>query len=153
MFKILKKPYPFNNDLRHNAKVVFFISIIIFAFFFFFEPFNVKNLTLKQKTAISAYISLITFGTLAFNMLVLPAYFKKIFSPKKWNILKEILWNLWLLITVAAAYLIYFHFYPVMNFKFIDIVKILLVAFFAISILIFFNYQRLLKLNLKSALE
>ncbi len=153
MLKILKKPYPFNNDLNHNAKVAFFISIVIFALFFFFEPFNINDLTTKQKAIISAYVALITFATLAFNMVVLPAYFKKIFSPKHWNVMREILWDSWLLLTVAAAYFVYFYFNPIMKFNFVDIAKILLVAIFAIAILISLNYQRLLKINLKAALE
>jgi len=153
MLKFLQKPYPFNNDLIHNAKVVFFISIVLGLFLFFFEPFNFNSFSLRDKLFISTIISLITFAVLSFNMIVLPAYFKNIFDSQKWNIFKEFLWNLWLFIGVSLGYLVYYFFNP--NFEILpkDVATIFLISIFAIFILVILNQNRLVKLNLNAAIE
>ncbi len=153
MLEFFKKPYPFNNDLIHNAKIIFFISVVLGGFLFFFEPFNFNEFNLKEKLTVSSVISLITFAGLSFNMIVMPSYLRNIFSVKKWNVFKEILWNMWLIIFTAAGYFLYFRFNFVFEIKPYDIVKIVLISFFAVSVLVVLNQNRLVKLNLNDALE
>ncbi len=153
MLKFFKKPYPFNNDLKHNAKVVFFISVIIGGFLFFFEPFNFNEFTLNERVIISLVISVITFAVLSFNMIVVPSFIKSFMDTQKWNVFKEILWNIWLLITVAFGYFVYFRFNPIFEIAPDDALKIILISIFAISILVVLNQNRLMKLNVHLALE
>lgn len=153
MFEFLKKPYPFNNDLRHNAKVVFFIGVAIGLFLFFFEPFNFNEFSLREKFTISSTISLITFAVLSFSMIIIPSYFKKLFSRNTWNVLKEIIWNTWIIISLIIGYYLYFRFNSVFLIQPADVLKIILISFFAVSILVILNKNRLVKLNLNVALE
>lgn len=153
MLKFLRRPYPFNNDLIHNAKVVFFISFVLGLFLFFFEPFNFNSLTSRDKFFISSIISLITFSVLSFNMIVLPAYFKNIFDPQKWNILKEFFWNFWLFVTVSLGYLIYYIYNPNFEISPQHVATIFLISTFTIFILVILNQNRLVKLNLNAAIE
>ena len=37
MFKFLKNQYPFNDDLKYNSKLIFFISIGVLAFLYLFQ--------------------------------------------------------------------------------------------------------------------
>jgi len=152
MLKFLKKAYPFNNDLKHNAKVVFFISVIIGGFLFFFEPFNFNEFSNRERVIISSVISLITFAVLSFNMMVIPSFIKSFMDTQKWNIFKEILWNIWLLITVSFGYYIYFRFNPIFEIAPNDALKIILISILAISILVILNQNRLMKLNVNLAL-
>jgi hypothetical protein len=152
MLKFLKKAYPFNNDLKHNAKVVFFISVIIGGFLFFFEPFNFNEFSNRERIIISSVISLITFAVLSFNMMVIPSFIKSFMDTQKWNIFKEILWNIWLLITVSFGYFIYFRFNPIFEIAPNDALKIILISILAISILVILNQNRLMKLNVNLAL-
>lgn len=153
MLKFLNKPYPFNNDLIHNAKVVFFISFVLGLFLFFFEPFNFNSFGTQQKLIISLVISLITFAVLSFNMIVLPAYLKNIFESHKWTILKEFFWNLWLFISVTVGYFIYYIFNPYFDILPRDVVTIFLISTFAMFILIILNQNRLVNLNLNVAID
>lgn len=153
MLKFLLKPYPFNNDLIHNAKVVFFISIVLGLFLFFFEPFNFNSFGTQQKLIVSSVISLITFAVLSFDMIVLPAYLKNIFESHKWTILKEFFWNFWLFISVTIGYFIYYIFNPYFEISPKDVATIFLISTFAIFILVILNQNRLVKLNLNAAIE
>ncbi len=152
MLKFLKKAYPFNNDLKHNAKVVFFISVIVGGFLFFFEPFNFNEFSDNERIVIALVISVITFSVLSFNMIVLPSFIKSFMDTQRWNIFKEILWNIWLLISVAMGYFVYFRFNPIFEIAPNDAIKIILISIFAISILVILNQNRLMKLNINQAL-
>lgn len=127
----------------------------MFLFFFFFEPFRVNVLTTKQKLNTSFLLSGITFAILSFYLLVLPAYLKDFFSKKKWFVLTEIIWDFWLMINVFVGYFIFFKYSGnhLISLTIVDSLKILFLAALVITIVIVFNYQRILKLNLKNAIE
>ncbi len=152
MLKFLKKAYPFNNDLKHNAKVVFFISVIVGGFLFFFEPFNFNEFSYNERIIIALVISVITFSVLSFDMMVLPSFIKSFMDTQRWNVFKEILWNIWLLTSVAMGYFVYFRFNPIFEIAPNDAIKIILISIFAISILVILNQNRLMKLNVNQAL-
>lgn len=153
MFKFLRKPYPFNIDPIHNAKIIFFISIVFGLFLFFFQPFNIDALPTTSKLTISALVSIITFAILSFNLLVLPSYFAKVFRSERWNIFKEIIWNTWLLGLLATAFFFYFRYANIKSFDGIEFAKIVLIGIFPISILVFLNQNRLIRQNLSDAMD
>ncbi len=153
MLEFLKKPYPFNSDLMHNAKVVFFIGAAIGLFLFFFEPFNFNEFSLREKFIVSSLISLITFAVLSFSMIIIPSYFKKLFSRNTWNVLKEIIWNTWIIISLIIGYFFYFRFNSIFVIQPADVLKIILISFLAVSILVVLNRNRLVKLHLNVAVE
>jgi len=148
-----KKPYPFNSDLIHNAKIIFLISIVIGLFLFFFQPFGMDILPGKNIFTISALVSLITFAILGFNLLVLPSYFTTIFDNEKWIILKEIIWNFWLFATLIGGYFIYFTYAKLNYFNSLEMAKVVLLSLVPIAILVVLNQNRLLKINLNDAIE
>lgn len=153
MLKFLKKPYPFNTDPIHNAKVIFFISIVFALFLFFFQPFDINTLPVKSKLTISIIVAIITFAILSFNLLIIPSYLTNLFRNDKWNILKEILWNTWLLSLLAIGYFFYFKYTNINSFDGIAFAKIVLIGIVPITILVFLNQNRLLKLNLNDAMD
>ncbi len=153
MIKFLKKPYPFNTDMIHNAKIIFFISFVFGIFMFFFQPFELLNSTFTIKISISAIVAGITFAILSLNLLVLPSYITRLFDNEKWNIFKEILWNTFLLAQLAAAYFFYFKYAKLGTFNGIVFAKIVAISIVPISILVLLNQNRLLQLNLNDALD
>lgn len=154
MLKFLKKAYPFNTDLIHNAKIIFFISVVLGLFMFFLQPFNLYELPVKSKLTISSLTAIITFAILSFNLLVLPSYFTRLFVTEKWNIWKEIIWNTWMLSTLVASYFLYFQYAKLgSSYTGITFAKIILIGVIPISILVFLNQNRLLKLNLNDAMD
>ncbi|MBN2892980.1 MAG: LytTR family transcriptional regulator DNA-binding domain-containing protein [Bacteroidales bacterium] len=153
MIKFLKRPYPFNTDLIHNAKIIFFISVIFGLFLFFLQPFNLNELGFSEKLTISGMTAIITFAILSFNLLVLPSYFTKIFTTDKWNILKEIIWNTILISELATGYFFYFKYANIGDFTGLAFVRIVIFGVVPITILVFFNQNRLLKMNLSDAVD
>jgi len=153
MFRFLNKKYPFNSDPIHNAKIIFFISVVFGLFLFFFQPFNIGGLPQKSKLTVSFIFAVITFAVLSFNLLVLPSYLVKIFRNENWKIFKEIIWNTWLLGLLATSYFFYFRYANIVSFDEIEFAKIVLIGIIPITILVFLNQNRLLRQNISDAME
>ena len=153
MLEFLNKPYPFNDDLKHNTKIIFFISVGVFVFLFLFQPLQIDELATRDKYFLVIGLGIITFLSLSLNLLILPSLFPKILNGLAWNIKKEILWDLWILFTVSVGYFLYYKALGIMEFGFSMIIKLILIAIVPISVLITFNRNRLLRSHLKSANE
>jgi hypothetical protein len=153
MLEFLNKPYPFNDDLKHNTKVIFFISTGVFVFLFLFQPLQIDALATRDKYFLVIGMGITTFLSLSLNMLILPSLFPKILNGSSWNIKKEIFWDLWILFTVSVGYFLYYKALGIMEFGFDMIIKLILIAIVPISVLITFNRNRLLRTHLKSANE
>jgi hypothetical protein len=151
MFSFLKNPYPFNDDLKHNAKIIFFISIGVFLILLLFQPFNISDLDTRHKLYLVGGIGVITFLSLSINLLMIPSFFPRIFLHKEWMIWKEILWNFWILSTIGAGYFFLYRTLSLFEFDGYMIIKLLLISVVPLTLLIFFNQQRLLKIHLRTA--
>jgi len=153
MFKFLNKPYPFNDDLKHNAKVIFFISIGVLIFLILFQPFNLESIPNEKKFYLISAIVIVTFLGLTLNLMIVPSIIPKLFINTNWNVKKEILWNLWLLFTITSGNILYYNYLGLLEFDLVLILKIILYGVVPISVLITINQERLLRYNLKTALE
>lgn len=86
------------------------------------------------------------------NLIVLPSIFPKIFYSNIWNIKKEIIWNIWILLTISGSdLLLYSQLFNIFDIHFSDIGKIVLLGFLPVAVLIVINQDRLLRSHLKSA--
>lgn len=152
MLKFLKKPYPFNEDLRHNAKIIFFISLGVLAFLLIFQPIEISTFSKKEIFYLVTGLAVSTFLILSFNLIVLPSLFPKIFNNKGWNIKKEIIWNLWILLAISSSdFMFYSKLFGVFDINFKDIINIILLGVLPVAVLIIINQERLLKAHLRSA--
>lgn len=152
MLKFLNKPYPFNDDLRHNAKIILFISLGVLAFLFVFQPIEIDAFSKKEIIHLVFGLAISTFLVLSVNLIVLPSLFPKIFYNNIWNIKREIIWNLWILLTISSSDLLFYtQLFDVLEIRFLDIGKIVLLGFLPVAVLIVINQERLLRSNLKSA--
>jgi hypothetical protein len=151
MFKFLNKPYPFNDDLKYNSKLIFFISIGVLAFLYLFQPLDVSLMDNKQKIYVVIGLGVITFLSLSLNLLILPSLFPKIFIKGVWNIKKEILWNIWILSTISVGYFLYYKALGVFDIDFNMIVGLILIAVIPITGLITVNQNRKLRSYLELA--
>ncbi len=153
MIEFLKRPYPFNDDLKRNARVIFFISVSIFVFLLLFQPLEISSLAGKEKIYLIIGLGVITFLSLSINLLVLPSLWPQIFLHREWKIWKEILWDLWLLFTIAFGYFLMYKTMGIIEFSFSMIVNMVLIAIIPLTALIVFNYNRLLRLHLRTAYD
>jgi hypothetical protein len=153
MLKLLNKPYPFNDDFKQNARVIFFISLGVFGFLFLFQPLQIDMLATRDKYFLVIGLGVITFLSLSLNLLILPSLFPKIFIHRTWTIKKEIFWDLWILFTVSVGYYLYYKALGIMIFGFEIIIKLILIAIIPTSVLITINRNRLLRTHLRTAHE
>jgi hypothetical protein len=153
MFKFLNKQYPFNDDLKDNTRIIFFISIGVFVFLFLFQPLQIDSLATRDKYFLVIGLGIITFLSLSLNLLILPSLFPGILKGSKWNVKKEIIWDIWILFTVGVGYFLYYKALGIMTFGFDMIITMILIAIVPISVLITFNRNRLLRSHLISANE
>jgi hypothetical protein len=153
MLEFLRKPYPFNDDLKRNAKIIFFISISIFVFLLLFQPLDINSIENRDKIYLIAGLGIITFLSLSLNLLIIPSLFPKIFLLKEWIVWKEIFWNLWMLFTISFGYFLSYKVLGILEFDFYMIVKLILFAVMPLTLLIVFNQNRLLKIHLNTATE
>lgn len=154
MLNLFKKPYPFNDDIKHNAKVVLFISIGIVVFTLLVQPIEITSLSAKEIAYLVCGIALSTFVVLSLNLLILPSLFPKIFLNERWNIKKEILWNLWIMLGISSINLfVFIQIFSDLQVNLSIIGKIILLGILPVSTLIIINQDRLLRTHLKEAKE
>ena len=151
-FRFLNKPYPLNDDLKHNAKIVLFLSIGVFAFLSLFQPIGISAFSRKDIMYLVFGIAASLFVILTLNLIVLPSSFPRFFNSSRWNIKKEIGWDLWMLLSISScALLVYSKILGPTGIAFTDVLKVILIGSVPVALLIVINYNRMLRSNLKSA--
>jgi len=103
----------------------------------------------KEKYYLIVGLGFITFLSLSLNLLFLPSIIPPMFLSSKWNIKKEIFWNLWILFTILVGYFFYTNALNVMSFNFYMVIKLVLVATLPLSVLIIINHNKMLRSHLK----
>jgi len=151
MLSIFNKPYPFNEDLKHNVKNIFFISAGVFVFLFLFQPFEISSLPTRGKYYLLGGLCFSTFLSLSLNLLLIPSFFPRLFRSATWNIKKEIAWDTWMLFTTLAGYFFVNNSLGIEKFVFYTVIKLVLIAVIPITLLIIINHNKILRSNLKLA--
>lgn len=149
MLNPFNKPYPFNEDLKHNSKLIFFISIGVPLFLLLLQPFDISLLPKRDKYYLIIGFGVITFLSLSLYLLFIPSLFPKKFTSSKWNVKKEIFWNTWILFTILTGYFFYCKTLAVMKFDFNLVIKLILTAIIPISALIIINQNRMFRSRFK----
>ncbi len=149
----LNKPYPFNDNLKYNAKIIFFISIGILGFLLLFQPIDVSTLSNNEIIFLVSGVGASTFLSLSLNLIILPSFLPNLFRNLHWIIWKEILWNIWILFTISGINFLFYTYLlpdrPELNFN--TIVSLILICVLPVTVLITINQDRLLRTNLKTA--
>jgi len=153
MLNPFKKSYPFNEDLKHNSIIIFFISLGVPLLLFLLQPFEIGLLPDIDKYYLIIGFGVITFLALSLHLLFFPSLFPKILTSAKWNVMKEIFWNLWIMFTILTGYFLYTKFLGIPKFDFDLVIKLILTAVIPISALIIINQNRMLRSRLKRADE
>lgn len=147
------KPYPFNDDLKFNSIMIFFISVGVLLFLLLIQPFDIDELPTREKYYLIIGFGVITFVCLSFNLLILPSLSPQTFRSSRWNVKKEIFWNLWILFTILTAYFFYCKVLGVLTFDFEMVIKLILTSIIPITGLIIVNRNKMLRSRLKLAGE
>lgn len=96
--------HPYFNDVKLNARALVGISLGIFLFLLFFQPFNLQNPDFNNKLLTLAAFGGITLILLGTMRLLIPSYFPRAFQKEKWTTNKEIFYDFLFIILNSVAY-------------------------------------------------
>ncbi len=98
----LRKPFPFYETLKQKIVTPLVFGFFIMFFLGAFNPFPHSDLLFVHFINVFAY-GFITFFVIAICNILMPFFFPHIFNPEKWNILKTILYTLFVIISIGLA--------------------------------------------------
>jgi hypothetical protein len=98
---ILYKSYPLEERKPAQLKLAFIFAMVIFLFLLLLKPFG-NNPSFNQVLVNSAIAGLLTFSAIIFDFFVLFPLFPQFFKEEKWTILREIIFTIIIITTIAT---------------------------------------------------
>jgi LytTr DNA-binding domain len=108
MLSFLKAPYPLFKSPRFWLVFALVSGVFVPSFLIFFKPFGIS------QTVPSLYIlgyGIISAAIIAFFGIGFPIFFSNIFIEEKWTVIKQILWLVSMLLSIALSNQIYVGWY------------------------------------------
>jgi DNA-binding LytR/AlgR family response regulator len=149
MLGSLNKKYPFNDNLKVNVRSIGFVSLGIFLFLLFFEPFNIQNPDFNNRLIILATFGAITLVLLSIFRLVIPSFFTSVFSEERWTIKKEIIIDLLFVTSNSVAFTFFAKYVGRIPINFHIVIIIVIISITSAVVLVVFNQFYLLKKKLE----
>jgi len=145
MLKSLNKKYPFNDNLKVNVRSIFSVSLGIFLFLLFFQPFTLRNPDFNNRLIILGTFGVITLVLLSIFRLVIPSMFTKAFSEERWTIGKEILIDFVFVIFNSVAFSFFARFVGKIPITFHTEIIIVIISIASAAVLVVINQLYLLR--------
>jgi DNA-binding LytR/AlgR family response regulator len=102
LLSLFNKPYPLPESRGSQLKVATLLSVVVFLFLFLFKPFNQHENTIQALT--TGLVGGVTvFVVILFHFFVLFPLFPRFFREEGWTVGRELLWTLFIIITIALA--------------------------------------------------
>ncbi len=98
---ILHKPYPLEERKLAQIKLAFIFASVVFLFLLLLRPFG-DSPNFNQVLLNSAIAGLLTFTAIIFDFFVLSPLFPQFFKEEKWTILREIIFTIIIITTIAT---------------------------------------------------
>jgi len=111
------------------------ISLFISFFMILYQPFGLREVVIPHKILFLAGYGLITFLVLLLDMIGLPLIIPGLLDESSWTIGKEILWILWIILTISIGNYFYSCFF--LRFPWVGLKGFLVFLFFTASISLF----------------
>ncbi|WP_319500120.1 LytTR family transcriptional regulator DNA-binding domain-containing protein [uncultured Draconibacterium sp.] len=145
MLNSLYKKYPFNDNLKVNARSISSVSLGIFLFLLFFQPFQVQNPDFNNRLIILATFGAITLVLLSIFRVIIPSIFITAFSEQRWTILKEIIIDLLFVICNSVAFAFFARYVGRIPMTFPIVINIVIISITAAVVVVLTNQFYLLK--------
>jgi len=126
MFDFLNKSYSFNTDLKNSLSSISWISIGIFLFILFFQPFDLDPTDFNNYILRIAGLATITFFLISLIRIILPWSFPGLFRLDRWDLKREVVLELLLWILSSVAYSFYLAYVGKVNLSMYLVFKIVL---------------------------
>jgi len=145
MLNSLNKKYPFNDNLKINVRSIISVSLGIFLFLLFFQPFSIQNPDFNNRLIILATFGAITLVLLSIFRLVIPSIFTTAFSEERWTIKKEIIIDLLFVIFNSVAFIFFARYVGQTRITFQIAILIVIISITGCSVMVVINQLYLLR--------
>ncbi len=150
---IMDRPYYFNRNIANRIKVILGISLGFFLFLVLFNPFEFNNIEEGSKVYYFLGFGLFTMLVLGLDMLVLPNIFNRNFLRTKWKVKHEIVWNVWILLSLAGSYYGFICITKILPVTYETLINLFLLALLPVVVLITINQDAALRRYLGNVIE
>jgi hypothetical protein len=150
----IRQPYP---PFEDSWRIVISISFFIAFFMLVFQPFGISGYNGSLKAYYEMGYGVVTFLVLVIDLFIFPFILKPWFAPQEWTVLKQIIWQIWIVFSIGLGNCLYSSFFlhfsngvnAFLAFQFYTLV----VGLIPILIITILHQNKLLSENLKLANE
>ena len=139
------KIFLINKDYRYSLKVYLAISLAMFFFILFFQPFDLHKLDFNNLLLFIAGLGTIVFLILCLFNIILPWYFPEILSGMKHEGISILLVNILTCVIISLAYVFYLRYVGQVMLSMFIVFKIFLVCVTPIAILMIIAENKSIK--------
>lgn len=100
----LKQPYPY---LVNKWKVISIVSLFIALFLLVLQPLGLNQIPSPYKNLLICGYGVVSFAVLVIDWILIPRLFPSWFAGKNWTVLKQILWQFWVLFSIGMGNYLY----------------------------------------------
>ena len=100
----LQQPYPL---FENRWRIILSISLFIALFILVFQPFGISNYTGEYKHLFESGYGVVTLIVLIIDLFVFPFFLEDWFISQKWTVLKQMIWQLWILFSIGLGNFLY----------------------------------------------
>lgn len=144
----LQKASSSGSDLKSDTKVFFSISLSIFLFILFFQPFDLITLNFNNKLLFIAGMGVITFFFLLIFHRSIPELFPKFFKTGIWEVGPAYITSMLSIIFTSVSYVFYLHYVGSVSMSMYIVFKVILICLAPEIILRNVYKERSLKLQI-----
>jgi len=145
MIRILKEPFPLEKNFKKVNQRLILLSILVYFMLVVFKPFGLKDHSGLDLYVYSGGFVLLGHVYLLFHFFIIESYFKE----TKWNLGKEILNNLFILVIIGFVNALYYSVYEEDNLNLIIIVAFeiytLLIGIVPVTLSVVIRQNRLMR--------
>ena len=155
MLQLINKPFPFFlNDNRKNIILILTTSIFVTLFLTLYTPFENPNNTLINNIQWGVFC----FIALYANLILIPKLFPALFELTRWTLLKYILFNAWLFLSLGILFTVINSLLFKCDINFISLFiktqrEVVLTGLIPLIVITILAKNNLLKQNLADAFE
>jgi len=103
LFRVLNQPYPLAEVTRKNIIGLVLAGVFVAVFLLIFQPFGIFQWQTDHKVIKVAGYGVVTVVVLLIDYFLIRRSWKAVFNEKDWKVWKELVWQLFILTSIAAA--------------------------------------------------